>query len=177
MTSEFFTDDRKFLHGIDGKPNADRMNHFRGALERTRQLARQQLAKNPRNTDALFGLTLAAGMESNADVLLDKKRLDGVKHVKEAKEYAKTLLADHPEVFDAYLALGAANYVVGSLGAGSRFVLWFDGVHGDKELGMSQMEQTATHGRYLKPFAKVMLALAENAAKSKIFSRSNCCAN
>jgi hypothetical protein len=59
-----------------------------------------------------------------------------------------------------YIAPGIANYIIGSQGAASRFALWFDGIHGDKKLGMEQVAKTAESGRYLRPFAKIILALA-----------------
>jgi hypothetical protein len=44
-------------------------------------------------------------------------------------------------------------------------VLWFGGIHGDKKLGMDEVEKTADKGRYLEPFAKVLLALAARREK------------
>ena len=58
------------------------------------------------------------------------------------------------------IAPGIANYVIGSQSAGSRFALWFGGIHGDKKLGMEQIAQTAQGGHYLRPFARILLALA-----------------
>ena len=80
--------------------------------------------------------------------------------MKEANKYAKQLLAQRPDAADAYIAPGIANYMVGSLNSGSRFALWFGGIHGDKRLGMAQVAKTAEQGRYLQPFAKIVLALA-----------------
>jgi hypothetical protein len=165
LTSDFFLDEKRFLHGIEGKPDAARMNDFRGALERTRALSRELLKKNPKDPEALFGLTLAAGMESDANAILEKKQLDGLKRMKEANEYAKQLLALQPDTNDAYVALGAANYIIGSLNPGYRFALWFGGIHGDKKLGMEQLGKTAENGRYLQPFAKILLALAARREK------------
>jgi hypothetical protein len=165
LTSDFFLDEKRFLHGIEGKPDTARMNDFRGALERTRALSRELLKKNPKDPEALFGLTLAAGMESDANAILEKKQLDGLKRMKEANEYAKQLLALQPDTNDAYVALGAANYIIGSLNPGYRFALWFGGIHGDKKLGMEQLGKTAENGRYLQPFAKILLALAARREK------------
>jgi hypothetical protein len=61
--------------------------------------------------------------------------------------------------------LGAANYIIGSLSGGARFMLWFGGVHGDKKLGMAQLGKTIDGGRYLQPFAKILLALAARREK------------
>ncbi|HEY4816173.1 MAG TPA: hypothetical protein VIH67_02000 [Candidatus Acidoferrum sp.] len=171
LTSDFFLNEKKFLHGIDGKPDPVRMNNFRDALTRARILARQRLKTNPQDPEALFALTLAAGMESDADAILEKKQLDGLKRMKEANEYAKQLLAVHPDAADAYVAPGIANYIIGSLNPGYRIALWFGGIHGDKKLGMEQVAKTADNGRYLRPFAKIMLALAARREKQNALAQ------
>jgi hypothetical protein len=160
LTSDFFLNEKKFLHGIDGRPNPERMSHFREALAQARQLARERQRTSPNGAEALFALTLAAGMEADALSILEKKHLEGLKRMKEANKYAKQLLAQHPDVADVYIAPGIANYIIGSQSAGSRFALWFGGIHGDKKLGMEQVAKTAENGRYLRPFAKIILALA-----------------
>jgi len=165
LTSDFFLNEKKFLNGIDGKPDPERMKSFEKAIDRARSLARQRLARNPRDAEAFFALTLAAGMESNARLILRKQHLESLKRLKEANEYAKQLLAEHPDANDAYVALGSANYIIGSLSGGARFMLWFGGIHGDKKLGMHQLEKTIESGRYLQPFAKILLALAARREK------------
>jgi len=132
LTSDFFLDDKKFLHGISGRPNPERMSHFGEALTRARELAKARQKTNPNDGEALFALTLAAGMESDAESILQKRRIDGLKRMKEANKYAEVLLARDPDVTDAYIALGIANYIIGSQNAGARFALWFDGVHGNR---------------------------------------------
>ena len=165
LTSDFFLNEKKFLHGIDGRPNPERMSHFGDALTRARELAKARQKTNPNDGEALFALTLAAGMESDAESILHKRRMDGLKRMKEANTYAEVLLARDPDVTDAYIALGIANYVIGSQNAGARFALWFDGVHGNKQLGMEQVAKTAENGRYLRPFANIILALAARREK------------
>jgi hypothetical protein len=171
LSSDFFLDQKRFLNGIDGKPDAERMAKFRGALEQTRALSKQLMMTNPKDPEALFGLTLAAGMESDADAILEKKQIDGLKRMKEANEYAKELLALQPDTNDAYVALGAANYIIGSLNAGYRMGLWFMGIHGDKKLGMEQLGKTAEGGRYLQPFAKILLALSARREKQNALAQ------
>ncbi len=160
LTSNFFLDEKKFLHGIDGIPDSERMRHFQEALAKARQLAHDRLHGNPKDNEGLFALTLAAGMESDALSILEKKHLEGLKRMKEANKYAQQLLAQRPDAADVYIAPGIANYIVGSLNSGSRFALWFGGIHGNRRLGMAQLAKTAEQGRYLQPFAKIVLALA-----------------
>jgi hypothetical protein len=165
LSSDFFLDEKRFLHGIEGKPDPARMQSFREALDRARTIAKQRLKRTPKDPEALFALTMASGMESDADAILEKKQLDGLKRMKEANEFAKQLLAQHPDADDAYVAMGAANYIIGSLNPGYRALLWFGGIHGDKKLGMEQLTKTAGGGRYLKPFAKILLALSARREK------------
>jgi len=165
MTSDFFLDDKKFLRGIEGKPDAERMKNFRSELEKARKLSAARLAKDKNDAAALFSLTLAAGMESNADSILDKKHVEGLKRMKEANEHAKLLLAQRPDANDAWVAPGSADYIIGCLSGGARMVLWFGGIHGDKKVGMELVGKTAEKGRYLEPFAKVLLALAARREK------------
>ncbi len=144
LTSDFFLNEKKFLRGI---------------------LARERQKTDPKDGEALFALTLASGMESNEESILQKRHLAALRRTKEANEYAKRLLAQNPEATDAYVALGMANYIIGSLGPASRFTLWFGGIHGDKKIGMEQLAKTTENGLYLKPFAKIVLALAARREK------------
>jgi len=96
-----------------------------------------------------------------------------LKHLKEANSNAEMLLHDHPEAYDAYVAPGVAYYVIGSLPGSARVLLWFGGIHGDKQLGMSQVQKTADHGHYLKPFAQILLALSARREKMTEVAQKN----
>ena len=165
LSSDFFLNEKKFLNGIDGKPDPGRMKSFQEAIQHARKLARQRLEKNAKDPEALFALALSAGMESDAAMILKKQHLEALKRLKEANEHARQLLAQQPDANDAYVALGAANYIIGSLSGGARFMLRFGGIHGDKKLGMEQLGKTIENGRYLQPFAKILLALAARREK------------
>lgn len=173
LTSDYFLDDKRFLGGITGTPNAGRMKGFEDSVARARALASRRLKLHPRDPEGLYALTLCAGMQSDADSMLLKKHYDALKHLKEANTNAEMLLRDHPDTFDAYVAPGIAYYVIGSLPSSARFFLWFGGIHGDKQLGMSQVQKTADDGHYLKPFAKILLALSARREKQEALARKN----
>jgi hypothetical protein len=174
LTSDFFLNEKKFLHGIEGSPDPERMSHFRDAIAHACELAGERQKTNPKDGEALLALTLAAGMESDAESILLKKHLAGLKSMRKANGYAKELLAQYPDATDAYIGTGIANYVIGSQSGGTRVALWFGGIHGDKKLGMEQVARTVENGRYLRPFAKIILALAarrekQNALAQRLF--------
>jgi len=165
LTGDYFLNDKRFLGGITGTPDSDRIQGFETAIAKARALAFQRLKKHSRDPEGLYVLMLAAGMESNASSMLLKKHYDALKHLKEANVSAELLLQQRPDAYDAYVALGCANYIIGSLPGSARFMLWFGGIHGDKRLGMEQIQKTVDGGRYLKPFAQILLALSARREK------------
>ncbi len=160
LTSDFFTNDEKFLHGIEGEADPERMKSFHAAIDQARAMATAKLKTSPGDPNALFALTMAAGMESNDFTIVEKKHMDGLKRMKEANDYAGQVISVHPEVIDVYVAPGSANYIIGCLSDTTRFFLWFGGIKGDKNLGMEEIGKTADGGRYLKGFAQILLALS-----------------
>jgi hypothetical protein len=159
FTSAFFLDDSRFLGGVPGKPVENRNHSFLQVNSQARQMAQDILKSSPRDPHGLLVLTMADGMESDYDALIEKKQLAGLSMMRRAESEAILLLSIDPNAQDAYLALGASNYVIGSLPVYKRFFLKMGGVHGDKERGIQQMQLAADHGHYLKPFAKILLAL------------------
>ncbi len=111
------------------------------------------------------------GMQADYSSLIDKQQLESLKMIREADKYAKQLLAIAPEAADAYLGLGTANFVIGSLPGYKRFALGFIGIHGDKTLGLKQLAIAANKGHYLRPFSKILLALAALREKKKDVAR------
>ena len=173
LTSDYFLNDKRFVGGIEGSPDHTRIDKFEAAVVKARQLAFARLKKHPRDPEGLFALTLCAGMQSDADSMLLKKHLDALKHLKEANANAEILILVRPDAFDAYVAPGIANYVIGSLSSSARVMLWFGGIHGDKSLGMTDVQKTAEQGNYLKPFAKILLALSARREKNEELARKN----
>jgi len=160
LTSEFFLDDKRFLGKIPLRPDPKLRAGFFTADQQAQDLAQLRLRTNPDDPNALFAMTLGLGMQANYASLIDKQQLDSLKKIRAADVYAKKLLVVAPDAADAYLGLGMANYFIGSLPGTKKFFLGFAGIHGDKKAGIQQLEIAAEHGHYLRPFAKILLALA-----------------
>lgn len=172
LTSEFFLNDKRFLGKIPLKPDPELRAAFFAADQRAQDLAQLQLRSNPDDANALFAMALSVGMQADYASLIDKEQLDSLKKIREADVYSKKLLVIAPDAADAYLGLGTANYVIGNLSGIKRFFLGFAGIHGDKKTGVKQLEIAADHGRYLRPFAKILLALAALREKQPEVARS-----
>jgi len=172
LTSEFFLDDKRFLGKIPLKPDPDLRAAFFAADKKAQDLAQLQLKSNPDEPNALFAMTLSVGMQADYASLIDKQQLDSLKMIRQADTYAKKLLVIAPEAADAYLGLGTANYIIGSLPGIKKFFLGFVGIHGDKKIGIQQLEIATDHGRYMRPFAKIILALAALREKKPELARA-----
>jgi len=172
LTSEFFLNDKRFLGKIPLKPDPKLRAAFFAADKQAQELAQLRLKTNPDDTNALFAMSLSVGMQADYASLIDKEQLDSLKKIREADRYANKLLAIAPDADDAYLGLGTANFVIGSLPGFKRFLLGFAGIHGDKKEGIRQLEIAADRGHYLRPFAKIMLALAALREKKPELARA-----
>ena len=160
LTSAFFLDDKRFLGGVEGSPEVNRNLKFLEANRQARAMAQERLRNYSRDPDPLLVLSIADGMESNYDAMIEKKQLASLSMLKQADAEATKVLSIDPDAKDAYVSLGSANYIIGCLPGYKKAFLWFGGVHGDKQRGIEQMQSAASGGHFLRPFAKIMLALA-----------------
>jgi len=171
LTSDFFLDDERFLGKIPLKADPHLRAAFFASEKQTQDLAQLRLRTNPDDPNALFAMSLSLGMQADYASLIDKRQLDSLKRIREADTYSKRLLRVAPDAADAYLGLGTANYIIGSLPGAKKFFLGFAGIHGDKKRGIQQLETAATHGHYLRPFAKILLALTALREKKREVAR------
>ena len=91
---------------------------------------------------------------------MEKHDLASLAYTKRAGLLAEKLLAADPTCYDAYLATGVENYILGLNPAPVRWLLRLYGAQTDKERGIENLRLTATKGHYLMPFARLLLAVA-----------------
>jgi tetratricopeptide (TPR) repeat protein len=139
LTSDFFLDNKRFLGEIPLKPDPQLRSAFFASDKRAQDLAQLRLKTNPDEPNALFAMSLSLGMQADYASLIDKHQLDSLKKIREADTYSKRLLKVAPEAADAYLGLGTANYIIGSLPGTKKLLLGFAGIHGDKKKGIEQL--------------------------------------
>ena len=122
--------------------------------------SRARHREEPRDTDALFALTLVSGLQADYLSLIENRNLAALGPTQRATEWAQKLLAVTPDYGDAYLATGLSKYLIGSSPAPVRWLLSLGGLSADKRQGIRELEWTAEDGRYLAPFARLLLAVA-----------------
>jgi len=158
LRSELFAGDDRF---IDGPPIAwDPKNRvaFDNALNGSEKLAQQRLDRNKDDARALFALTIISGLRADDAAMIAKKKFSALSFTKTANGYAERLLAHNPQYYDAYIATGLGKYIVGGKAAPVRWMLRLGGFKGDQEQGVKELTLAADHGRFLMPFARILLA-------------------
>jgi hypothetical protein len=160
LQSEFFEDDRSFLARRSIAPDPELKRRFENALERSRELAGRILERDPLDKNAMFASILRSGLRSDYLALIDKRYLPSLQEMKAGRSMAEKLLSLDSEYYDAYLAIGVENYFLSLKPAPVRWFLRLGGARADKAQGLAKLRLTAEHGRYLRPFARLLLAVA-----------------
>lgn len=144
------------------KPAADPAVRVRfdAAIHQAEAIAQRRLAKNPKDRDALFALTLTNGLQGDYAALIEKRNLASLHYTKQATGWAEQTLAVDPDCYDAHIAGGISKYLIGSMAAPVRWLVRLGGVSGDKQAGIKELKLVADRGHYLAPFADILLAIA-----------------
>jgi len=160
LEAQFYENDKAFDRRPKLTPDPALRAHFLAAIGRADNLSRVRLAKDSKDRDALFALTLSSGLQADYAALIEKRNLASLHFTKAASAWAQQLLAVCHDCYDALLATGFSKYVIGSMAAPVRWILRIGGLPSDKQGGIADLQMTAERGHYLAPFARILLAIA-----------------
>ena len=171
LESDLFIDDQKFDNRSQQKPDPAVKAAFEAEMARSDELVSKSLAASPGNANALFSRVLANGLRGDYTAMIQKRNLASLSYMKTSRITAQQLLAIDPTCYDAFLAVGVENYLLGSTPAPVRWVLRMTGSQTDKAEGIQRLRLTAEKGYYLAPFARLLLAVAALRDKDKNTAR------
>ena len=160
LETQLFTSDQTFESRSKLRPDPAVRARFFAGVDQGDQLADAALKRHPDDSNALFAKVLALGLRSDYVAMIDKEDFAALSYMKQGRILAQRLLQEKPDAYDALLALGVENYLTGIKPVPVRWMLRLGGIKPDKEQGIRELEQTAAHGDLLKPFAKLLLAVA-----------------
>jgi hypothetical protein len=110
-------------------------------------------------------------MRTDYMALIEKKQLRSLSYAKRAHNYALQVIKADPNFTDAYLTTGLTEYLVGSLPFFVRWFVKFDQVDGSKDQAVARLNRVAESGRYLGPFARILLAIIHLREKRPALAR------
>jgi hypothetical protein len=161
LQSEFFTDDKSFFTREKNLvPNPSVQKSFNAALARGDQTAAAALRRNPDDANALLARLLRIGLHADYTAFIEKRNMAALTEVKQSRALAESLIAKHPDNYDAYLAIGVENYMLSLKPAPVRWMLRLGGAETDRQAGIEKLRITAEKGHYLLPYARLLLAVA-----------------
>jgi hypothetical protein len=159
LEAEFLGDDDRIIDKKKEKPDPNLKIAMTDALNLARWSATARLARQPRDPEALFALCVVSGVETDYAALVEKRQWGSLSYAKQSQKYAARLLSQDPTYYDAYLTSGVSEYLLGSIPFFLRWFIRFDQVQGSKQKAIENLELVGRSGRYLKPFAKILLAI------------------
>jgi len=156
LQSEFFVNDDHFYTDHTLAPDPALKQKFLAALDQGSALA----GRSPQDPNAMFAAVLSRGLRSDYLALIEKRYTASFKEMKSARTLAEQLLASHPDLCDAWIAIGVENYMLSVKPAPLRWLLRLSGGQTDRAIGIEKLRLTAEKGHYLAPFARLLLAVA-----------------
>lgn len=168
---EFFEDDSNFSNQKKLEPDPVARDRFNAQLEKAKQLADARLARDPNDANALFASVLVLGLRGDYLALIEKKNMAGLSNMKQGRTIAEKLLTVDPNCFDAYVAPGVENYLLSQKAAPLRWFLHLGGAETDGQVGVRDLQLAADKGHYMRPYARLLLAVAALRAKDPITAR------
>jgi hypothetical protein len=160
LESELFVDDSRFRDRAKLRPDARKKALFAHEIAQADRLADVALQKYGTDSNALFVKSLTLGLRADNAGLIEKQSLAALSYTKESRVFAEKVIPGKPESADAYLGLGVENYLLSLKPAPVRVLLRVTGSNVDRVKGLQEIRETALHGHYLEPFAKMLLAVA-----------------
>jgi len=160
LESELFTDDHRFAKREKQVPDPQARSAFDRELTKSDEIAGRILSGSPQDRNALLAQVLANGLRGDYAAMIEKRNMAGLGYMKAGRLLAQKLLAVDPSCYDAYLAVGVENYLLGTNAAPVRWLLRLGGAETDKQEGIAKLRLTAEKGHYLAPYARLLLAVA-----------------
>jgi len=160
LQSEFFSDVQAFQRRKKLTPDPHLKDRFDSELTLAEMLAARQLAKDAASVNALLAMTMANGLRADYAALIERKDSASLSYTKKGRKSAGKLLTVDSGCYEAYLALGVENYLLGTKPAPLRWLLRAGGANTNRDEGLQELELTAERGHFPRPFAKLLLAVA-----------------
>ena len=157
---DIFTENRQVTDLEKLPPDPKIKSALESELASADEIASKTLAQSPHDPNALFARVLSDGLKGNYAALIEQRKREALNFFKSSRSIAEQLIAIDPAYHDAYLAIGIENYLLGIRSAPTRWVLRLTGAQTNKEKGIANLKIASDQGRYLAPYARVLLVIA-----------------
>ncbi len=158
LESELVGGSNAFLRRPKLEPTRETEQRFFGEISRAMSLANQRLARDPRDTPALYALGISHGLRANYYWLVRKAWRDSLRDATAGRKLHNQISSIDPNNVDARLTQGLHDYIVGSLPLVYRMLGFVAGFRGDKQKGIRTVAYVAAHGNANRVDAQIFLS-------------------
>jgi tetratricopeptide (TPR) repeat protein len=145
-----------FAEGED-KPDPRIDAEFRRLVTASLELSRAAEARNPRDIAALYYQGSAHGLLASYEATVVRSFLPALRNGLKSMDLSRRIVAMDPKFYDAYLTIGAYDYIVGSLPFFVKILAAIGGFRGSRERGLAELQQVVDQGRYAQDEARILL--------------------
>jgi tetratricopeptide (TPR) repeat protein len=138
------------------KPTLDRIENL---TNKVIGMTDAEIKANPRDANAYFARGYARGMHAAFIVLVDHSFAAGARQGYAARNDSEQVLKIDPQYADAKMAIGIQQFAVASLPGWVRVIVGFMGVGGNKEQGLANIRDAASHGVVTSVESRTILSL------------------
>lgn len=144
------------------QPPADLAARFNRHIARALMLAEANLARRPRDPEALYQVGATVGLQASYVATVEGRILGAFRAARRAYDAHEEVLVLAPSRRDAGLVVGTYRYVVSAMSLPIRMMAYVAGFGGGKEEGLRLIEQAATSNTEASADAKFALVLLYN---------------
>jgi tetratricopeptide (TPR) repeat protein len=169
LESELVSGSNSFLRRPKLNPTPETEKRILDEIGKGMTLAEARLAKNPKDTAAMYAAGISYGLRSNYFWVVKKAWHDSLRDANAARKLHNRISELEPDNVDARLVQGLHDYIVGSLPWGYKMLGFMVGIHGDKDKGVHTVQDVARNGKLNRVDAEILLcALYRRENQSKL---------
>jgi tetratricopeptide (TPR) repeat protein len=157
LQANLYNNDSSFYSDSKDKVDEKEDQEFRRLVNDAIELADAALKKNAKDTEALYYLGAAHGLLASYEGTVTRAFLSALRNGAKSVEIHKKVVEMEPDYTDAYLTIGAYDYIVGSLPTPVKLLIAIGGVHGSRNRGLEELQAVSERGLYAKDDARVLL--------------------
>ncbi len=159
LETEMVTGGNPFLRRPKMEPTPEEQKLFTDSINTSLRLCREALAKDPKDSHALYSEGSALGFRGMYNFLVRKAWLDALRDVTAARKLHNRVTELDPTNIDARMMQGFHEYVIGSLSWHYRALGFLAGFRGDRDEGVRIVRLVAQKGDLNKVDAQILLGV------------------
>jgi tetratricopeptide (TPR) repeat protein len=144
------------------QPPADLAQRFQRHSGRALQLAEADVARRPRDPEAVYQLGAAVGLQATYVATVEGRVLGAFRAARRAYDAHEQVLEMAPARKDAGLVVGTYRYIVSAMSFPVRMMAYAAGFGGDRDRGLRMIEEAAASDTEAAADARFALVLLYN---------------